>query len=139
MPTALFDAAVLGSLELPATHFRGGSTFVYAVQCGEFIKVGVAYNIPARLSSMQTGNPHQLEVIAALEFDAEGAARFAEKAAHRFLAQHAHRGEWFKIEAPPVLELLQCLHDATPAAWAKAIATDIEDARAYDRKMAALA
>lgn len=135
MPTPLFDPAVLNSLELPATHFKGGSTFLYAVQCGEFVKVGVAYNVAVRLSSMQTGNPHPLEVLAALEFEAEGAARFAEKAAHRFMAPHAHRGEWFKIDAAPVLELLSSLHIATPAAWSKALAADIEEARAYEAAM----
>jgi hypothetical protein len=137
MAHQLFDLERLTRMPLPATHFRGGATFLYAIRCGEFIKVGVANNMSARVSAMQTGNPHSLEVIAALEFEAEGAARFAEKAAHHFMAQHVHRGEWFKIEAAPVLELLHSLHAATPAAWVKAIEADIEEARAYDRKMTA--
>jgi hypothetical protein len=69
--------------------------FVYFIRCCEFVKVGYAYNVPARLKHMRVGNPFPLEVLAVLPGD-----RTLEGALHRrFRSQH-HQGDWFRLEGP---------------------------------------
>jgi hypothetical protein len=63
---------------------------VYAILAGEFIKIGRTSNLPKRLSQIQNGNPHFLEVIAAWRGDAK-----EERRLHQKLSAHRASGEWF--------------------------------------------
>ena len=68
---------------------------VYFVRCGEYLKVGfTSDNLRNRLSSMQTGSPHRLALVASIR-----GGRGVEKKIHTSLAMYPRRGEWFAL--PP--------------------------------------
>lgn len=64
---------------------------VYFVLCGEFIKVGFSSNPYKRLSSMQTGSPFPLVMLA----DIPG-SKDDEQEIHRMFPDLHVRGEWFR-------------------------------------------
>lgn len=69
---------------------------VYFIKSGEFVKIGFCIGSHAlyRLSSLQTGNPIKLELLAGLvDGDEETESRLHVK----YLSFH-HRGEWFRYE-----------------------------------------
>lgn len=68
-------------------------TGLYVIRCGDFIKVGAATHPYARMSDMQNGNPHTLELV----LFAPGAAG-AEKAIHARLKKWHHHREWFRMD-----------------------------------------
>jgi hypothetical protein len=37
--------------------------FIYVLQCGEYTKVGIAQSVLPRLSSLQTGNPYEIQLL----------------------------------------------------------------------------
>ena len=61
---------------------------------GYYYKIGIATNVKARLSSLQTGSNNTLEVI--FKFRTIF-ANVLEKACHRFLKQSHTNGEWFAL------------------------------------------
>lgn len=61
-----------------------------------YIKVGIAKDIKNRLSELQTGCPHKINPMAAIQLPLEGAV-LKEKEIHRILNKHHHRGEWFLL------------------------------------------
>lgn len=69
--------------------------FVYLLKCNEFYKIGIATGLESRVSSIQTGNPYEVELIwAAKLMDAIE----TEKALHqRFAGERTFR-EWFKLD-----------------------------------------
>lgn len=69
--------------------------FIYLIRSGDFHKIGIATDMDARLSSLQTGNPHSLEVILCFEFDDP---RPVEKKLHGEFASRSHTGEWFSLD-----------------------------------------
>jgi len=71
-----------------------GSLWVYAIQCHEFVKIGVANDVRKRLASLQTGCPYDLTLIA--EWHSSDAGR-VEDELHEILDKWRVRGEWFKL------------------------------------------
>ena len=68
--------------------------WVYAIACRDLIKVGRTDGDPVkRLAQLQTGQPDQLELIHAWPC---ADSYTAERCMHLVLAQHHHRGEWFR-------------------------------------------
>jgi T5orf172 domain len=66
-------------------------SFVYFIECGDFIKIGGATSMRSRLSGLATGNPYQLKVLATITDDTH-----TESALHNRFAESFHRGEWFR-------------------------------------------
>lgn len=68
------------------------SEFVYVVQAERQrpIKIGRAVDVPKRVASLQTGNPHRLELLAVVPGDAE-----LEWQLHNGLREFRLVGEWF--------------------------------------------
>jgi len=70
--------------------------YVYVLRCGDYVKVGIASNVTARVSSLQTGNPHPVELL--MHWPSETPER-DERILHRSLENYHHRGEWFHASA----------------------------------------
>ena len=78
--------------------------WIYLIKCHEFYKVGIADDVKARLSSMQTGCPYPLELIEAWR---SNNASKEEKAIHALLSRYNVRGEWFMLPPELVSQLLR--------------------------------
>jgi hypothetical protein len=65
----------------------------YFILCGEtgFVKIGKSNRVGKRLASLQTANPHKLDLILCLP-DVCG---FTEEHLHQRFAKHRTQGEWF--------------------------------------------
>ena len=68
------------------------------------VKVGWTVNIEKRLADVQTGYPYDLKVLFSIEHIH---ARFVEAEAHRRLAAHRLRGEWFDVPRDVAIEAVQ--------------------------------
>ena len=78
-------------------------TNVYAMQCGQYIKIGRSNKIKERLDDLQIGNPEKLELLGSIR-----APAYIEYQIHKELADYCHRGEWFNA-TPEVLDLVDSL------------------------------
>lgn len=58
-----------------------------------FVKIGTSTSPYNRLDSLQTANPHKLE----LKLTIKGNCKI-EKLMHKLLRKYHHRGEWYKFE-----------------------------------------
>lgn len=70
-------------------------TYVYIIKADTFIKIGFSGNPDRRLKEMQTGSPHELEILAKLPYETREEAAAKEKEFHLLFATWHHRGEWF--------------------------------------------
>jgi hypothetical protein len=90
---------------------RGSRRSIYFVQpaAGGLIKIGIASNVAARLSGMQTGSPVELRVIGVIA----GVDQSFEAELHERYASARRHGEWFE----PTAELLDYIaeHAEVPA------------------------
>ena len=77
---------------------------VYVLECEDAIKIGIATNVPKRISSLQTGNPKRLYLLHCLPGD-----RKVERALHRRLRACRGLGEWFA--GPEVKPFLRWIED----------------------------
>lgn len=58
-------------------------------------KIGITSNLPSRMSSLQTGNPKKLEIIAALPIPDRRVVELVENALHEIFDEFRLVGEWF--------------------------------------------
>ena len=93
-------ATMLAALRGAATQ---EGSFVYFVQCGEFVKIGYTFDPRSRLDALLSGTPHDIDLIKLI---AGGLA--AERALHRCLSAFRHRREWFRLE-PQLLQAIRAL------------------------------
>lgn len=97
--------------------------FIYGIQSGLFVKIGVANNIIARLKTMNLYNPHPCKVI--LRRECYGNAYRIEKEMHRILAAHSIGREWFTVsqeqarEAFKVAQRTVAKHQLEQVEWEK--------------------
>lgn len=77
---------------------------VYFIQCGQFVKIGKACDIEARLRELELGNPHPMRVLG-WEPVPIASALDRERALHQEFAASRHRGEWFKLEEPLITHI----------------------------------
>lgn len=96
LPTELHDRA--RSLLAPASGARCRSVYFVQSVDGGLIKIGIASNVAARLSGMQTGSPVKLRVIGVIP----DARSTVEAELHERFATARRHGEWFE----PTPELL---------------------------------
>jgi hypothetical protein len=70
--------------------------YVYKIQAGEYIKIGIANDVQSRMAQLQTGNPYRLELMSCYGFDD---ASLVERALHQAYAKMRGVGEWFRLTA----------------------------------------
>lgn len=68
----------------------------------DFYKIGIAEDPEARLSSMQSGTPHELRLLTTIGADD---ARAVEKSLHSLLRNRRHRAEWFELTSKKINSL----------------------------------
>lgn len=73
------------------------SCFVYLISDGEYIKIGVAKNVEARLKDLQVANAKELQLICSFPLKNEKEAFKLEKFLHSEYEAYHIRGEWFNI------------------------------------------
>jgi hypothetical protein len=72
----------------------GSAGFVYLIGCHDFVKVGFTDKVAIRLSSLQTGCPYELKLLASFPSDCmERDERRLKGLWKRFEV----RGEWFQV------------------------------------------
>src|SRR5262245_17115194 len=71
--------------------------YIYFVLCQttKRVKIGTAFDVQARLASLQTGSPTRLILIGSIE-----GGRDVELLLHRTCSQWRAHGEWFEYNAP---------------------------------------
>jgi hypothetical protein len=89
---------------------------VYAIKCGDFIKIGFGGRPRERLAAMSLTCPYPMELMASREYPDAKTAYVAEREVHLALASQRHWGEWFKMTPVDPIACLKSLH----AAWASA-------------------
>ena len=70
--------------------------WVYGIQSGQFIKVGVAQDIRSRLFAFRLHNPHPIKVVMRRMVPEH---YWVEKRMHQLLAQYSIAREWFDCAA----------------------------------------
>lgn len=85
--------------------------YLYLVQCGPFVKIGVAERIYQRLAQIRVGNPYDVELLKAVDVGNSEAAYRLEAALHAKFLKHRKQGEWFKLTPT---ELAQAFAELEP-------------------------
>jgi hypothetical protein len=84
---------------LAATHMSASTsvdtTYVYLIACSRYVKIGIARDVAKRLANFQVASPLDMTVVHCREITGTRYAFLCERAAHKMLADYAHRGEWF--------------------------------------------
>jgi hypothetical protein len=84
---------------------HGARCYIYAIQSGQFIKIGLARNLKRRLYAMRLHNPHELRLMAHRVIPVRWAHRI-ERCAHRLLAEQTIGREWFACTAEQAREAI---------------------------------
>lgn len=74
---------------------------LYVVRAGSHCKIGITRDLPRRVTELQVGSAHELEVLLAIPGGAED-----ERWVHERFALYRVRGEWF-FAAKPLLEWVE--------------------------------
>jgi len=69
--------------------------FLYFIQAGDAIKIGITNNISARMREVQVGNPFKVTLLYSIPFEEENARR-AESTIHELFNKTNLSGEWFQ-------------------------------------------
>ena len=68
--------------------------FIYLIQCGEYVKIGIATDPHKRIQELQIGNPQTLRLLhVLLSLDAAADERLL----HSRLSDYYVRGEWYQL------------------------------------------
>lgn len=70
--------------------YKGPGTKVYVMRAGPFVKIGFTTDVNARMSALQIGSPHPLEIVAVRPGNME-----TERRLHKRFRSLRSRGEWF--------------------------------------------
>lgn len=91
---------------LGAMHHGGldqaADGYVYFALCGGFVKIGHTFDVTERMATLQTGNPHEIVLLASV-----AGTRRSEQCIHAHFAVDRHRGEWFRDSAELRLYILE--------------------------------
>lgn len=103
--TELRKRAVCDWAERMPAHVKGrlprlpNQSGVYFIQCGSFVKIGLANNVRKRYAGLQQTIPFRLELLGVAERGADRTTlRTAEKAFHIRFKSARQVGEWFRRE-----------------------------------------
>ena len=87
-----------------ASKEKPDAGFIYLVKCHDFVKIGIANEVRLRLSSLQTGNPYLLKLVAhRRSFNAAS----EEASLHKRYEQYQVNGEWFRLPKALLKELVE--------------------------------
>ena len=75
---------------------------LYLIKCQDFYKIGITNDIEDRLAQLSTGNPFDLEIIVAFEFEN---ASFIEKSLHQKFSEQKVKNEWFSLSEKDIQEI----------------------------------
>lgn len=92
--------------------------YVYAIRCGDVVKLGWSKNPRRRFTMLVTGNPGECVLVGAISATIE-----QEQELHRLLSAHRVRREWFR-EAGPVAAFVSML---PPVSRQAPIVGDVND------------
>lgn len=74
--------------------------YLYALTCGDRVKIGHSTNIQKRIKSIQTANADEVSLVWKFYVGSDRSiAETAERRLHRLCNKHHIRGEWFDIES----------------------------------------
>jgi len=85
-------------------NYKRASKWVYFIQDGAGIKIGMTKKLKDRKSALQTGNSHRLEIIAYIESETMADL---EKTFHQYLKPLSIIGEWFKLDKEKTVNMLR--------------------------------
>ena len=79
------------------TNFDEGLHYVYFIRetNSHYVKIGYTNDTQKRLGELQTGTPHTLELMYAIQVEDRETARSIEAALHERFAASIVRGEWY--------------------------------------------
>lgn len=108
---------VLEAAELRRRESQGFRCCVYFLKAGDFVKIGIASSLRARVKALQTACPHPLETIGVIPVDLSSAYD-VERELHEKFAGHRTHGEWFRYsdEIKAFVGTLQVGEDSDAAA-----------------------
>lgn len=66
--------------------------YIYVVRCHQYYKIGITSILEQRLSSLQCGNPYELEIIYAIHAPYPA---YTEEKLHARFKEYRHFREWF--------------------------------------------
>lgn len=88
---------------------------MYLLHSNGFYKIGRTSNpIKARLSSIQTGNPHKVELVHLLENLTHKQSIKVEQELHIQFKHLCTSGEWFKLAQEDLFECINIMESTTP-------------------------
>jgi hypothetical protein len=109
-------------------------TFVYAIRCDSFIKIGFGERPVERLGSVKMHCPLPAALVATRKFPNAEIAYSAEKAIHARLVDQAHWGEWFRCgPIDPVSALKEEYDRLAEMLNLPSVITDIDEPAATPR------
>jgi len=79
---------------IPSSRERGSWIYAIGTVGQPFVKIGVSRDVRARLCGLQTANPNELRVIAAIREE----LGWTEWGMHQRFQRYRARGEWFRLE-----------------------------------------
>lgn len=103
--------------------------FLYAIETGDYVKIGLSKNVPQRVREMELMNPLQPNLLLYRTLT-RNTAPAIEKRAHALLTEFHHKREWF--HTPP----MEVLRRAINKAVAEGSRVDRADWRLEDRRQA---
>lgn len=71
--------------------------WLYGIQSGRFLKIGITHSLAKRLASARAFNPHPLTILIRRSIP-YSYARIIEKRAHQILADYSTGREWFSVD-----------------------------------------
>jgi len=73
--------------------------FVYLIRGGSYCKIGITKDVKARLSSLRTSNPLELELLCSYGAKNKD-SREIESYLHEEFKEYRRKGEWFELDMP---------------------------------------
>lgn len=102
----MLDLSIVKFPSIQATAQRGGVSWLYVFACGEFVKVGRAQNPVSRLANVAGSMPFDVSMWGAYRAPRDMVV-MAEAYCHCILAEHHHRGEWFRVDPDLALQVVR--------------------------------
>lgn len=78
--------------------------YVYIMQANRYVKIGVSANPERRRTTMQTGNPNVISIVAVIPFDSRAQAFEEEYRLHYAMRNYHFQGEWFSAKCLKLLK-----------------------------------
>lgn len=93
------------------------AVYVIANAANDLVKIGYADNLGQRMSGLNCGSPVDLELVHFVYFVDEYIAKCVEGDAHRALAEHRRKGEWFNVTLDQAGEAIAQSANARRLRW----------------------